>query len=64
LDKINKREEMINIDARKWAKNTIDELKQSEEERFKMVMEEIRNYRECSLISIRKLIEYPSSDTE
>lgn len=55
---------MINIDARKWAKNTIDELKQSEEERFKMVMEEIRNYRECSLISIRKLIEYPSSDTE
>lgn len=67
LDKINKREEMINANARNWANNTIDELRHSEEERFRMVVEEVRNYRENSLITIKQYAEYISleeSDNE
>jgi len=60
LDKINKREETINADARKWAKSTIDELKKTEKDRFKVVIEEVRYYHETSINTIKSLMDYSS----
>lgn len=50
MELVYKREEKINSDAKKWAEKSIEDLKNSEKERFWMVFEEITKY--CDKISI------------
>lgn len=55
-DIIYKREEDIKSDAKKWNKTIIEELQNSERQRFMMVWEEIKRYREQSVIYLETLM--------
>lgn len=58
-DVIYKRQSDINSDAKNWTKITIEELQNAERERFWMVFEETRRYREQSLTSFDKMFGLP-----
>ncbi|XP_060860159.1 dynein regulatory complex subunit 3 [Metopolophium dirhodum] len=49
MEMIYKREEKLNTDAKKWAEQLIEDLKNSEKQRFWMVFEEITKY--CDNVS-------------
>jgi len=49
MEMIYKREEKLNSDAKKWAEQLIEDLKNSEKQRFWMVFEEITKY--CDNVS-------------
>lgn len=55
LDIIHKREEKLNADANNWTRNTIDELRKAEQNRFWTVIEEVIKYRETHLDWVEKL---------
>lgn len=49
MEMIYKREERLNSDAKKWAEKLIEDLRNSEKQRFWMVFEEITKY--CDTVS-------------
>jgi len=50
MEMIYKREERLSSDAKKWAEQSIEDLKNSEKQRFWMVFEEITKY--CDNVTI------------
>jgi len=50
MEMIYKREELLNSNAKKWAAKSIEDLKNSEKQRFWMVFEEITKY--CDNVTI------------
>lgn len=50
MEMIYKREELLNSNVKKWAEKSIEDLKNSEKQRFWMVFEEITKY--CNNVTI------------
>ena len=50
MEMIYKREERLSSDAKKWAEQSIEDLRNSEKQRFWMVFEEITKY--CDNVTI------------
>ncbi|XP_025192320.1 dynein regulatory complex subunit 3-like [Melanaphis sacchari] len=55
MEMIYKREELLNTNAKKWAEKSIEDLKNSEKQRFWMVFEEITRYSDKVSIWLKSL---------